>query len=520
MLASALSASIVGVDGVPVRVEVDVAFGLPGLTIVGLAGSAVLEARERVRAALRNSGFEVPARRITINLAPADLPKEGTGHDLAMATAILVASDQLEPAGDAGISRIALIGELALDGSLRAVPGVMALVSAARACGAAAAIVPAEAAAEAAAVGGIRVHGAHRLGAGGPSSCGLEPLEVARTAASHRRADTGRRAGHRVRGRASRWPANPRDRRCRAPQPGVQRAAGRRQDSPRPSGRRDSCRRSTRTRPPRSAESDPWRGRPIVDRSCPAVARFGRPHHTISLQALVGGGPRVRPGEVSLAHRGALFLDETLQFRADALDALRGPLDSGSVTIARVERVLSLPARFMLIAAFNPCPCGWFGTRGRTCTCEDGVRRRYHARLSGPIRDRLDLVVPLVPVASLGSGSVIEGSRTVAARMAAAATRQRARQGIANAELPPDRLDDDAGFDRRLRIGLDCARTCTRAVHAACPSRRTRGANDRRSRGMRCGPRRAHRRSTGPSAAGRPRVIGVGNHPRRPTRRR
>src|SRR5687768_1460677 len=175
MLATALSASIVGVEGVPVRVEVDVAFGLPGLTIVGLAGSAVLEARERVRAALRNSGFEVPSRRITINLAPADLPKEGTGHDLAMATGILIASGQLA-ASRAGTT--ALIGELALDGSLRPVPGAMALVAAAQAAGASDVIVPLENAVEGASIGGVRVRGATALGEVTRHLAGLEELEV------------------------------------------------------------------------------------------------------------------------------------------------------------------------------------------------------------------------------------------------------------------------------------------------------------------------------------------------------
>jgi len=176
---------------------------------------------------------------------------------------------------------------------------------------------------------------------------------------------------------------------------------------------------------------------------------FRAPHHTISTQALVGGGAQVRPGEASLAHRGGLFLDETLQFRADALDALRGPIDSGTVHVARVDRTLALPARFMLLAAFNPCPCGWFGIDGRDCSCEDGARRRYQARLSGPMRDRLDLVVPLEPVAPVSASRSSESTELVGGRVAAASAMQRERQGMPNAELPA------TAFDRRRGFGTD-----------------------------------------------------------------
>jgi magnesium chelatase family protein len=168
----------------------------------------------------------------------------------------------------------------------------------------------------------------------------------------------------------------------------------------------------------------------------------------------VGGGPRVRPGEASLAHRGALILDETLQFRTDALDALRGPLDAGAVTIARVDSVLVLPARFMLLATYNPCPCGWWEVDGRECRCEDGARRRYQARLSGPMRDRIDLLVRLDPVLR-DAPSRPERSADVARRVARAWDAQRDRQGIANAELRPEQLDAAHGFARPVLARLD-----------------------------------------------------------------
>jgi magnesium chelatase family protein len=193
----------------------------------------------------------------------------------------------------------------------------------------------------------------------------------------------------------------------------------------------------------------------VSDAALTSHRPFRAPHHTISTQALVGGGPRIRPGEASLAHRGALFLDETLQFRADALDALRGPIDAGAVTIARVDGVLALPARFMLIAAYNPCPCGWFGVAGRDCRCEDGARRRYQARLSGPMRDRLDLVLHLDAPTHGSSNGGAEGSAAVARRVATAWSAQVERQASPNAELPPERFDERVGMGASLRALLE-----------------------------------------------------------------
>ena len=447
MLANAISASIVGVDGMPVRVEVDVSFGLPGLTIVGLAGSAVLEARERVRAAIRNSGFEVPPRRITVNLAPADLPKEGTGHDLAMAAAILVASNQLE----ADLGGTALIGELALDGSLRPVPGAMALVSAARIAGVREAIVPVDNGPESAVVGGVTVRPAVSLGEVVRHLSGTSSL--AALAASRPRnvpdapsdaPDLASVIGQAVGRRALEIAVAGRHNIAFSGPPGV--------------GKTLLARAAAGLLPPLAEAEAAEVSRihsvaGIVDGRAPVSLRppFRAPHHTISTQALVGGGPRIRPGEASLAHRGALFLDEALQFRADALDALRGPIDAGTVHIARVEGVLALPARFMLLAAFNPCPCGSFGVERRECLCEDGARRRYQARLSGPMRDRLDLVVFLEPgVRPPHLRRPAETSGAVAGRVARASAAQRARQGSPNADLPADALDARHGFGAPL----------------------------------------------------------------------
>jgi magnesium chelatase family protein len=445
MLAHTFSASLLGVEGLPVRVEVDVAYGLPSLTIVGLAGSQVQEARERVRSALRNSGFELPARRITVNLSPADLPKDGTGYDLAIAVGILAASGQLPD--HSRLEEVALLGELALDGGLRPVVGVMALAGAARDDGRRAVIVPAQDAAEAGCVTGIAVLPATRLGEAVAHLAGVRQLTAATGMASASVLDS--------------MPVEVPDLADVMGQSGARRAleiavAGRHNLAlcgPPGVGKTLLLRCAEGLQPP--LEDDEalevariYSAAGLLDRRAPLNRRrpFRAPHHTVSTQGLVGGGPRVRPGEASLAHRGILLLDEALQFRSDALDGLRQPLEAGAVTIARAEGAVSLPARFALLMAFNPCACGWLGSKSRLCRCDDAAARRYAARLSGPLRDRLDLWVRAEEAPGFSPDGA-EPTPVVNARVRSAWQRQLNRQGTANADLPLANLAERVQLD-------------------------------------------------------------------------
>jgi magnesium chelatase family protein len=431
VLATARTFTLDGISARPVRVEVDVHRGLPNFTIVGLPDTAVREARERVRAALVNCGFEFPLRRIVVNLAPASLRKAGPGMDLAIAAALLSAAGELEWEG---LARVALAGELALDGSLRPVQGALAMAEAARESGAEAIVLPAENGAEAALAEGIGVVPVEALGqlpalVGGewdpprpePMPLRLDPPPGAPDLTDLRGQPHLRHAlevaaagGHSL---------------LMVGPPGA--------------GKSLAASRLPSILPP-LAVCDALEVARIASAcgrldALPGGRPFRAPHHTVSAAGLVGGGSPPRAGEVTLAHRGVLFLDELCEFRRDALEALRAPLETGEVAIARVGGQRLLPCRFMLVAAANPCPCG----RGETdpdCTCSPYEVQRYQGKLSGALADRIDILAAVrQPSAAEIGGAPGEASAAVRERVCAARERQERRlgSGRCNAEMTP-----------------------------------------------------------------------------------
>ena len=447
MLATAHTFTLLGVDARQIRVEVDVRQGLPSFALVGLPDAAVRESRERVRAALVNSGFEYPQRRITANLAPADLRKAGPGFDLAIAAAVLAATGQL-PA--TALDDVALAGELALDGSLRPVAGALAMAERAAAAGLRAIVVPSGNGAEAALVAGGRVVAIDRL----EQLCELggdaEPAPEAPAVGSN--------------GNVTALP----DLADLRGQPGLRRAlevaaAGGHSmliTGPPGAGKSMAARRLPSILPAldrgeaiAAARVASACGRPI-EAALAGRRPFRAPHHTISTAGLIGGGNPPRPGEVTLAHDGVLFLDELPEFGRPALEALRQPLEDGSVRISRAQYSVELPCRFQLIAAANPCPCGR-GQRSGDCTCEPVALRAYAAKLSAALADRIDIaaVVEQPPPESFAEPG--EGSAAVAERVLAARECQRARNpaGRPNVELAAAQIDIDVAVEARLAAG-------------------------------------------------------------------
>jgi magnesium chelatase family protein len=432
MLATARTFTLDGIAARPVRVEVDVHRGLPAFSVVGLPDAAVREARERVRAALANCGFDFPLRRIVANLAPASLRKAGPGLDLAIAVALLVASGQLEWER---LPRLAMVGELALDGSVRPVPGVLAIAEAAREQGAEAIAVPAETGAEAALVDGIEVLALDSLAQVADLAAGEwlparpEPLALPSTP-EHGVPDLADLRGQphlryalevAAAGGHSLLMVGP-------PGAGKSLAASRLPSILPPLSRGEAL---------EVARIASARGR--LNESFGGGRPFRAPHHTISPAGLIGGGNPPGPGEATLSHRGVLFLDELCEFRRDTLEALRAPLESGWAAISRAGSRRRLPCRFMLVAASNPCPCGR-GEADPECSCPPLAVRRYQGRLSGALADRLDILVAIrQPGAAEIGGPPGESSAAVRERVAAARQRQEGRlgHGRCNAEMTP-----------------------------------------------------------------------------------
>jgi len=426
MVSKVFTSGLYGIDGIKVEVEVDISHGLPSFSIVGLPELSVKESRERVRAAIKNAGFEFPNDRITINLAPADVRKEGSSFDLPVALGLLVAMGIIR---QEAVENHLITGELSLDGKVKGTRGVLPMAVLAAKEAFPRMIVPAENGREAAVVKGVEIYGASHLldivhyflgdgtlrrfegtdeAEGAPSEGeGIDFSDIKGQSQAKRALEIAAAGAHNV---------------LMVGPPG--------------SGKTMLAQRIPTILPPLSyreaietTKIHSIAGLLSEDRYLITEKPFRAPHHTISDAGLIGGGSIPRPGEISLAHNGVLFLDEFPEFKRNIIDSLRQPLESRNVVISRVSQAVTFPASFMLIAAMNPCPCGYYGDTRRSCICSGMQIQRYRTKLSGPLLDRIDLQIAVPPVAirELSLDAEEESSESIRARVMAARARQEER---------------------------------------------------------------------------------------------